>query len=505
MTTLSRSDSSWSVFSRSRWAQLTARISWRPVLAFVAPFVLYLLTMAPTIYNLDSAELTTAAHTGGIVRATGYPLYLLIGRIWSYIPIGDVGYRMNLFSAVCGALTVLLTERILTRWRVGNWATFGALGLMSVATFFWAMSLIAEVYTLHTVLMTLVILLLLRWGDNPTPMRLATVGLVMGLSAGHHAATILLAPACVFYPLVVAPRQALSWKSILYTAGAIVLGLSIYLYLPFLYTFRPAFNYAGTYDAQGQFVPINLHSLDGMIWLITGRAFAGVMMGYSSSEIGQEIINYGIHLWRAFFAIGIGPGLLGMVLLFRRNWRVAGMLALIFVANAAFYIDYRVIDKDTMFMPTYVVWALWLALGFQWLLDWVQEQPEEVLRLWGYRVLCIAIVCAVSFSAIVNWEQVNLHSDTSTRLRGEWIFDQVPENAVVFGWWDTVPTLQYLQLVEGQRPDVLAINRFLIPYDNMETFVKNERGKRPIYFDTIPPGLDTQYRFQKVGLLYRLR
>ena len=58
------------------------------VAAFGLPFILYLLTLAPTIYNLDSAELTTAAATSGLVRATGYPLYLLLGRIWSWLPIG---------------------------------------------------------------------------------------------------------------------------------------------------------------------------------------------------------------------------------------------------------------------------------------------------------------------------------------------------------------------------------------------------------------------------------
>ena len=55
-------------------------VDMRSIAAFVLPFILYLLTVAPTIYNLDSAELTTAAATGGLVRATGYPLYLILGR-----------------------------------------------------------------------------------------------------------------------------------------------------------------------------------------------------------------------------------------------------------------------------------------------------------------------------------------------------------------------------------------------------------------------------------------
>ena len=108
-----------------------ARADWRGIAAFGLPFTLYMLTLAPTVYNLDSAELTTAAASGGLVRATGYPLYLLLGRIWSTLPIGDVGYRMNLFSAFNGALTIALADRILRRWQVGPVATFGALGLLA--------------------------------------------------------------------------------------------------------------------------------------------------------------------------------------------------------------------------------------------------------------------------------------------------------------------------------------------------------------------------------------
>ena len=199
-------------------------IDQRTLLAFGLPFVLYLLTLAPTIYNLDSAELTTAAATGGIVRATGYPLYLLLGRVWSWLPIGDVGFRMNLFSAFCGALTIALAERILRRMQVSAWARFAALGLLACAPFFWAMSLIAEVYTLHTALMAGIILLLLRWAESPTPRRLALVGLTVGLSLGHHAATVLLLPGCAWYILSVAPRRALAPRALIPAIGALLLG-----------------------------------------------------------------------------------------------------------------------------------------------------------------------------------------------------------------------------------------------------------------------------------------
>ena len=484
--------------------RLLARPDWLSVAAFAIPFTLYLFTLAPTIYNLDSAELTTAAATGGLTRATGYPLYLLLGRLWSYLPIGDVGYRLNLFSAGAGATTILLAERILRRWQIGPWASLGALGLLAPAPYFWAMSLVAEVYTLHTALMALIILLLLRWGEQPTPRRLAWVTLAAGLSLGHHAATVLLVPACLWYILTVAPRQALAPRAALLATAALLAGLSIYLYLPFLYTFQPTFNYVGYYNAAGVFEPVNLHTASGLWWLVSGKVFAGQMMDYTGRELWQETVAFGAQLWRAFLVVGIGPGLLGMVVLCRRNWRLGGMIALMFLANAFFYINYRVVDKATMFLPAYLIWALWLAVGYQTLLDWLR--PTDVPRFSQSRTAAIALIVAIVLFAIVyTWPQVDLSDDWSTRTRGELILSQAGPNAIIFGWWDTVPVIQYLQLVEGQRPDVLAINRFLINGDDMMALIEREVAHRPIYINNPSAPILESMAVEPLGPMYRLQ
>jgi hypothetical protein len=480
-------------------------VDWRTVAAFGLPFTVYLLTLAPTIYNLDSAEFTTAAATGGLVRATGYPLYLLLGRVWSWLPIADVGYRMNLLSAVCGALTVALTERILRRIGVGPWAALGALGLLAFAPYFWAMSLIAEVYTLHTALMAGIILLLLRWADDPSPNRLALVGLVGGLSMGNHAATVLLLPGTLWYLFTVAPRKVLAPRALLAAAGASLLGLAIYLYLPLRYGATPAFNYAGHYTASGVFVPVNLQTAGGLWWLVSGQTFAGEMFAYQGAELWREVVHFGGQLWRAFLIVGIGPGLLGAVALLKRDWRLGGMLLLMFTAIASFYIDYRVVDKDTMLLPAYLVWALWLGIGYQALLDWERQSSGTPVRRWGIWLLRAVMVAALLATLALSWRLVDLSSDWSARGRGEAILRQAEPDALILGWWDTAPVVEYLQLVEGQRPDVQTINRFLIAHDDLVRLVEREVLRRPVYIDDPPDDLRSIVRAEPAGLLYRLR
>lgn len=481
--------------------RMVDRLDWQAWLAFALPFTLYILTLAPTIYNLDSAELTTAAATGGILRATGYPLYLTLGRLWSLIPLGDVGYRMNLFSAFWGAATIFLADRVLRRLRVAPWARFGALGLLATAPYFWSLSLIAEVYTLHTALMAGVILLWMRWGEHPNPRRLALPIFLLALSMGNHASTVLLIPACLWYVLTRQPRALLNPR--VYLAGilATLAGATVFLYLPLSYLANPAFNYAGWYDARGVFNAVDLSTLEGIVWLITGRTFAGQMFGYRLAELGPQVRIFVEQLWVAFFAFGLVPGLVGAAALVKRHWRLGGMLALMFLANALFFINYRVVDKQTMFLPTFLVWAIWLGYGYQRLMDWVRGVGAEGMSV---RVIQALVITAVLLAAIWNWRRVDLSSDWSTRERSEAILNSVEENSLVFGWWETVPAIQYLQLVEGQRPDVLAINRFLIGGEDMNTLILAEIGQRPVYINNPSVTLLQATKITRVGPLYRL-
>ena len=490
----------------NHFRHLSKRLDRRSLAAFFLPFTLYILTLAPTIYNLDSAELTTAAATGGLVRATGYPLYLFLGHLWSKIPIGDVGYRMNLFSAFWGALTILLADRILKRMHVNRWATMGALGLLATSPFFWGLSLIAEVYMMQTAIMAGLILALLRWAENPTLTRLGIASLLGGLGLAHHMATSLLIPGVVFYVISISPKKAFSPHTILVALAGTFIGLIPYLYLPLRYLARPEFNYAGVYDASLKFNSVNLLSLNGIWWTVSGRAFAGQMFAYRPQEIWFELSGFITQLWQAFFAIGIGPGVLGWLKLHRSDLRLAGMLDLMWIFSTIFYVNYRVIDKNTMYLPSFLVWALWVGVGYQVILGWFQDRNKasKAASKWISIIPRTLMLGAVLLAVSWNWRLVDLSNDWSTRQIGESILNQVEPGAVVFGWWDTVPVIQYLQYVEGRRPDVQAINRFLITPDDLAQVIEKEANDRPIYIDSMPNLSNPNWRLKNAGSIYQL-
>lgn len=479
-------------------------IAWpysRTVVAFCLPITIYLLTLAPTVYNLDSAELTTAAAIHGLTRSTGYPLYLILGSLWTHLPIGDIGYRMNLFSAVSGALSVALAERILSRLDIGSWATFAALGLLATAPYYWGLSLIAEVYTLHIVLMALLILLLLRWGEQPTALRLAAIGFTLGLGLSHHASMILLLPGCTFFVLATHPRQAIQPKALSSSILGLLIGICFYLYLPLSYQGNPAFNYAGHYDASGTFHPVDLTTISGIWWLVSGRSFTSQMLAYSWNELLPQVVDFSVQLSRAFFVIGIGPGTLGMVIHIRRQAILGATLLIMFVSHAAFYIDYRVADKVTMFLPNYLIWALWIGIGVQWLMDWVSagHLPTQTKR--GLRLIKLILLVGVLVTALWNWSLVDLSDNWSARERGEAILQQLQPNALLLGYWDTVPIVEYLIYVEHRRPDVKVINRFLIGDQDMKQLIRHSLSDRPVYIDSLPEEQLIGIKAQEIDLL----
>ena len=67
-------------------------------------FSVYAWGACRTIYVGDSGELVTAVYLLGIPHPTGYPLYVLLGKLWTLaLPFGSIAWRMSLFSAACAA------------------------------------------------------------------------------------------------------------------------------------------------------------------------------------------------------------------------------------------------------------------------------------------------------------------------------------------------------------------------------------------------------------------
>ncbi|MCX7003130.1 MAG: DUF2723 domain-containing protein [bacterium] len=166
-------------------------------IAFATSLVTYVYTLQPTVGLEDSGELITGAYRLGVPHPPGYPAWAIIGKLFSFLPLGDVAYRVNLMSAVCGALAAGMVALVLAktgdfffseqeedlsahhllpifeRFGLTTPRLVNSLCAITAGVLFaytpgtWSQSTIAEVYAMNAMFMTLVVTLSLVFMFNP--------------------------------------------------------------------------------------------------------------------------------------------------------------------------------------------------------------------------------------------------------------------------------------------------------------------------------------------------
>ena len=201
-------------------------------------FVLYLRTLSPTVLYLQDPKLLDAVMVQmqvavlGITHPTGYPTYLMLTHLFTYLPFGDPAYRVNLASAVYAALAVVVVYQaglLLSRRVVAAAAGALAFGLGAAL---WSQAVIAEVYTLNALLVSVTIMVLLLWREHRRDRYLLLSAFLVGLCLTNHLTSGLLLPAGLLLVALVDRRKLVDVGLMLKGAGLFLLGLTPYLYLP---------------------------------------------------------------------------------------------------------------------------------------------------------------------------------------------------------------------------------------------------------------------------------
>ncbi len=466
--------------------------------AVALPAIVYLRTMPPTVYGLDSAELSVGAYTLGLVHSPGYPLYLMLGKLFTLLPIGDVGYRLNLMSVVFGLTTILLVYVIARRLTGHEVIALAATLFLAFSWYFWTDAIVAEVYTLQATFTAGLLWLLLVWREGRDRRWLYAFAFVAGLSCANYPATVLIAPGLAAFVWLTDRRVLLDPRRLMALAGLFGLGFLVYLYLPLRYLAGPAFNYMGNYDAAGNFHPANLTDPVILWQTFTGGPFQGLMFGYSAGEAVRQAGHYLYFLWGNFLAVGLALGLVGLIHGWQRDRTVAISTGLMYLVYVLFFINYRVVDKHTMFLPGYVIWTLWIAWGFEVLLEWTATR---------WRLAMQAVFVAVAIAALlVNFRLADVSWDRRAYQNAAQMLDVAEPNALIFGDWGFAAPITYLQLTEGRRPDVQVINRFFISFEDMRRLIDESVQSRPVYTVSVEPDIAIEhlYQLEAAGPGYRI-
>jgi tetratricopeptide (TPR) repeat protein len=227
------------------------RLFWAgAALVFFGSFILYARTMEATASFWDSGEFIAAAHILGIPHSPGTPLFVLVAKVASLLPLPflSIAQRVNLMSAFCGAAGVLFVYALAVRFfddmagqskniadglvRVGG-ALAGAL-FLAFSDSHWTNSIEAEVYGMSTAFMGFMTWLALKWGDLPkTPRSTSLIYLVfylLALSVGFHLGTVLVFSGIFVFVLMSKDRpfSTAEWMLASFTLALFVADATIY-------------------------------------------------------------------------------------------------------------------------------------------------------------------------------------------------------------------------------------------------------------------------------------
>ncbi len=370
----------------------------------------------------DGGDLITASYTLGIPHPPGYPTYVVLGKLFSFVPLGTVAFRYNLFSAVCAAVAAgLLTAAIRAQWggRVPPLVAAAAALSLAFLPLVWSQAVVAEVYSLNLLLVAAWLLCFVRG-------RAGGSGLLLGLAITAHPTSLLLLPTAI---VATKPGRA----RLLAGIGA---GLLPLLLLPWL--------------ARGH-SPVVWGALDtpgGWWWLVSGRLYAAnlrlppdgarlallaraLLLGPAALLLGQQPLANRMTGWAATLAANRRPLLLGATV---------GLYVL-------FALIYATPDAAVLLLPALLIGALLAAPGLAQL---------------GRGAVALPLLLAV----LGLLTRTGTAADITPRRLAEAALSAAPPNAVLLTPGDrSLFTLWYYHHVEGLRPDVVVADANLFAFD----------------------------------------
>lgn len=447
------------------------------VFSLFISFGVYLATMANTVSFFDSGELISGAATLGISHPPGYPLYALVGYIFSKIPFGNIAFRVNLMSAFFGALAVMTLYRITgiildklftdEAYRVkARLAAFSTSLVFAFSLNHWGQTNMAEVYAMNTFFVAFIILILILWrervlirGDETgkgSTRLLYLFAFLFGMGAGDHHTILVVAPVAVFVILVTRWRLIFDASRVSMMLFFFILGFSIYLYMPVRATSELIMNW-GDPETLKQF-----------LWMFLRQGYPKSQLSRDWGLFFQQMET--INLLYEFTIAGFILAVIGLLRFFLKGWVYAGITAIVILVLSVGIVIYGNPPKENIFLleafhtPSYMVFSIWIGAAVTWLLFLLTTLTKKLINneKTGIYPVVIWLVILVAMPSVLFYS----HYKKNDRSRNFISFDyavnelkSLSSNAILFTWGDSGAfPLWYLQYVERYQPDVLLLH-----------------------------------------------
>ena len=438
--------------------------------SFFIPFVFYIIFLCPAIAGGDSAELVTACAVMGIPHPPGYPLYTLLGKIFTFIPFYSIAWRVNLLSAFLSAMCcmfVYLSLEHLTKTPVASLC--GSLCL-AFSRYFWHYSEVSEVFPLNNMFVSLLIYILILWRENLNNNRYIYIaGFFFGLSLTNHHTAILLMPAIIFF-LIYNKRDILFKKKILlFSALAFLTGLTPYIYLPLAAMKDPPLNWKN---------PVNVKNFKGLVFRENYGSMSLIPEKFlkehdlKAPPLYKKLSVYIVSFYSQFRITGILLAIAGFIYLFFTDlpfniFLFTGILFTGFffvsIANMPFEIPLLIGVLQRFYIMSAVIFSFYTGFGVKCLLNFTANRFSP-----NWNVIISAVILLICFFVpfLSNMDEADFRNNYLAFDYGKNILSSLPQDSILFVKGDLPSmTVDYLQMAEGFRKDIKVIDYVKLRYD----------------------------------------
>ncbi|HLQ66619.1 MAG TPA: DUF2723 domain-containing protein [Candidatus Limnocylindrales bacterium] len=492
----------------------------------------YIRTLSPTVAWMnqgeDSGDLLVASATLGIPHPTGYPLFVLLGRVASLMPFASTAFRINLVAALAGAAAVffltLLVLEIAARAEDApaggtNWgAILAALGASLAYAFSrgaWSQSVVAEVYTLNAAFLGAVLWAAARADRTGSVRHLALAAYLLGLGLTNHLLLLAAIPAVALVAARLAARGIIGATGIVLLPLLLAWGATLDLYLPVRASRLPEFSWGAPNT------PARLW------WVLSGAQYASHFFGRGLGEIAR-------HLAPGRWVLDFGPGLAALAVgLGGALWtRPRGTLPLLasLVAAAGLLSVYSIPDDVGYWMPVFAMTCALAGLGWWGL--WRRAGPRRAARA----VVLVLVLSPGVYGFAAHFAPVDASADVRPWVWAHRNLEAVEPNALIVSEYDgRTFALWFYKATDFRRshPNLIVVYKYLLvwswyqrqlarayptlavpPYPGtmdamMNRLIARNVGRRPVYLVRRDPALLSLFTTEPAGYapdpLYRVR
>lgn len=411
------------------------------------------LSIAPTEltsanYGADGGDFLAAILTNGIPHPTGYPTYILLGQLFQQIPLGTPYFRGALLSMVpmafaCGLLALWIGFLFPYSPRITPFVILiTGLGA-GTAPLLFSQAVIVEVHGLQALFLMCAIwwatLLWLPERNGKQKVLGYLLALVYGVGLGNHLILLLMSPALLFAGIhsfrLGMPRKLLGGQIIL-----VLVGLLVYLYLPFSARSYPPINWG------------NPQTWEGFRWLISGQSYQNLLLHVDTTLFIQRVSAWSRLLIDQFGVIGLLLGLVGITQASLKKPAFLFLELWVFAAYSLFAIFYQTQDSVVYMIPAYMIFATWVAYSIYFFVSVGRKWQSAGLVLGIFLLLYLVVRIPVTRT------QIDPRQNVQPATYAETILNASPPGALILtkSDGDTFP-LWYYHFGLKRRPDIRVV------------------------------------------------